>query len=247
MSRPFLISMLIHALAVAAIFSFFEKSSVGLQPNIKKISLNSIKIEKSIQKPKIKKKKEAKHPQKENKEKKPKAKSQKKAKSKELRVKSKKKLKVKSQKRKTRSKAKRAKSKKKLKDKSFKYKVKSRKQKIGNQKPITSNQLPVSNHKSLITNHKPLIAPSANIKAQIYQAINSAKVYPRLAKKMGLQGSVYTCFTVSPGGNVSNITTSGAHAILQRGARQTIDRAKSSFPAVPSVMNICVSINYILQ
>ncbi len=164
--------------------------------------------------------------------KKHKTKSHKKAKSQELRAKSEKKFKAKSLKHKAKSG--------KIKAKSFKHKAKGNKRK-------TSNQLPVTNNQSLITNHKSLITPSPNIKAQIYQAINQAKVYPRLAKKMNLQGSVYTCFTLGPGGNVSNITTSGAHTILQQGARKTINRAKYSFPSVPNRINICISINFILE
>ena len=152
---------------------------------------------------------------------------------------SKKKLKTKSFKHKAKSD--------KPKAKSFKHTVKSSNRKTRKQTQIISNQLPVTNNQSQTTNYKPQTTTSPNIKAQIYQAINSAKIYPHLAKKMGLQGSVNTCFTLNPSGLVSNITTSGAHAILQRGARETIHRAKYAFPHLQKSLHLCVDIHYLLQ
>ena len=277
MSRAFFISIVLHTLAIAAVLYFFKETELYSNNPIKKISLQSIKILKpKVQSKKLKdeSKAESLEPRAKSEEKlkaesfKSKVRSLKqkangsetlvspkkikilkhksKAKSLELRAKSKKKLKAKSHK-KAKSQERRAKSEKKFKAKSLKQKAKSGKikaksfkHKAKGNKRKTSNQLPVTNNQSLIT-------PSPNIKAQIYQAINEAKVYPRLAKKMNLQGSVYTCFRLSPSGNVSNITTSGAHAILQQGARKTINRAKYSFPSVPNRINICISINFILK
>lgn len=46
MSRAFFISLLLHSLAVVLVFSFLKHNSFHTNSNIKKISLNSIKIEK---------------------------------------------------------------------------------------------------------------------------------------------------------------------------------------------------------
>ena len=308
MSRAFFISLLLHSLAVALVFSFLKHNSFHTDSNIKKISLNSIKIEKHQLRAKSEKrakshklKAESLEPKAESKKRveslKPKEKIEDTKPKEEQTLQTKKEPKVEAKreiekeqtpktqtlktptlkavqkpkvvKKKTKSHKRKVKivkpkvQSRKLKAKSSKFKVKRKKYKaqsskfrVGRKKHRAKSSRKKakglkrrvhSKKASQITNYQSPITNSPNIKAQIYQAINEAKVYPRLAKKMNLQGSVYTCFNISPSGNVSNISTSGAHTLLQRGARQTINRAKYSFPNVPNPMHICLTITFTLE
>jgi len=87
-------------------------------------------------------------------------------------------------------------------------------------------------------------ADDSKIKAQIYQAINRSTRVPRLARKLGILGEVYTCFRVAPGKIVSDISTSGGHPILQKEARATINRASYSFPTISHTMHLCINIKW---
>ena len=83
--------------------------------------------------------------------------------------------------------------------------------------------------------------------SKIYKAIQRAKRYPPLAKRLKKEGDVHTCFTILPTKKVINITTTGASKILQRGAYQTILDAKVEFPTPSSKINICLNIKYRLE
>ncbi len=61
----------------------------------------------------------------------------------------------------------------------------------------------------------------------IRESINSNKIYPRRAKRMGIEGVVRVTFDIDSSGNVSNIRTSDAPNIL-RGA--VIRAVRGSFP-----------------
>lgn len=87
-------------------------------------------------------------------------------------------------------------------------------------------------------------AADPNIKAQIYQAIDQSTREPRVARKLGIVGDVYTCFSVYPGKRVSDISTSGGHPLLQKEARATIDRAKHSFPTILQTLHLCINIKF---
>jgi len=87
-------------------------------------------------------------------------------------------------------------------------------------------------------------ADDSKIKALIYQAINNSTRVPRLARKLGILGEVYTCFRVAPGKRVSDISTSGGHPILQKEARATINRASYSFPTISHTMHLCINIKW---
>jgi len=84
-------------------------------------------------------------------------------------------------------------------------------------------------------------------KNKIYEAIQRAKRYPRLAKKLHIQGIVHVRFTLHPNGEVTNIQTSNAHAILKKSARQTIIEASPEFPKTTHKVDISLNIAYKLR
>ena len=277
MSRAIFLSIFLHTLAIALIFTIFKNNNNYSTQNVKKISLSTIKIVKT-------KDVQAENRKNKAKGRKLKAKSSKlkahklpitsnqlpvtrKTKSKELRAKSGlEKLKAKSSKLKAQSlkpkrknrihkatsrkfKAHKAPITKKAKSK--KLKVLSSKLKVKREGRKEKSHMRAKSHlqkqKAQSLKLKAKSSQVTNIKFQIYQAINSAKIYPRLAKKMHQQGRVYTCFTLNTNKTISNLTTSGASSILQKGARQTIKRAKQNFPTVQNPMHLCVTISYTLE
>ena len=84
-------------------------------------------------------------------------------------------------------------------------------------------------------------------KSKIYQAIQRAKRYPRMAKKLGIQGIALVTFTLTTSGKVINIQTSGAKSILLKSAKKTIIEASSSFPRPSQNITISVPISYKLR
>jgi len=68
--------------------------------------------------------------------------------------------------------------------------------------------------------------------SSIRESINSNKIYPKRAKRMGLEGVVRVTFDIDSSGNVSNIRATNAPNILKRAV---IKAVKNSFPvAIPS-------------
>ena len=84
-------------------------------------------------------------------------------------------------------------------------------------------------------------------RSKIYEAIQRAKRYPPLAKRLKKEGVVRTCFDLLPSKEVKNITTSGASRLLQKGAYQTILEAKHEFPNPNQKVRVCLDIVYKLQ
>ena len=81
-------------------------------------------------------------------------------------------------------------------------------------------------------------------KSKIYEAIQKAKYYPPMAKRLKKQGTVKTCFDLLPNKEVKNITTQNANHLLQKGAYQTILNAKVNFPTPPKKVRVCLDINF---
>ena len=130
-----------------------------------------------------------------------------------------------------------------------KYKSKPKKQKTYHKKkPTYLNPQPSTlNPKPSTLNPQPTTpkpTPSyLNLnRSKIYEAIQRAKRYPPLAKRLRKEGVVKTCFDLLPSKEVKNITTSGASKILQKGAYQTILEAKQEFPKPNKKVNICLNI-----
>jgi len=84
-------------------------------------------------------------------------------------------------------------------------------------------------------------------KSKIYEAIQRAKRYPRLAKKLHITGIVKVRFKLHPNGEVTHITTSNAHNLLQKSARNTILEASSEFPKPNTTVTISLNIAYKLR
>ncbi len=158
-------------------------------------------------------------------------------------VKLEKKRKVKSEKLKTKVKPKIKKKKKELK-KIKKHKAKKIVKRKLHHKKITKKTKP---HTPV---SKPQPIPSYKTtyinlnRSKIYEAIQRAKRYPPMAKRLRKEGVVRTCFELFPDKSVQNITTSGASKILQKGAYQTILEAKVEFPNPNSKVNICLNIEF---
>jgi protein TonB len=79
---------------------------------------------------------------------------------------------------------------------------------------------------------------------KIYQAIQRAKTYPLVAKRLNIQGVVNISFTLLPSGKVINLQTYSAHPILQKAAKKTIIKASQNFPKPKSKVNISLKLNY---
>ncbi|MBI4379277.1 MAG: TonB family protein [Nitrospinae bacterium] len=70
-------------------------------------------------------------------------------------------------------------------------------------------------------------------KAMVLVRIEKAKVYPAIARKMGMEGDVFACFTILPDGKVENIEvlpTTSCHELLKSAAVTTIEKAAPYLP-----------------
>lgn len=84
-------------------------------------------------------------------------------------------------------------------------------------------------------------------RSKIYEAIQRAKRYPSMAKRLRKEGIVHTCFELFPNKSVKNITTTGASRLLQKGAYQTILDASVEFPNPSQKVRVCLDIAFKLQ
>jgi len=82
--------------------------------------------------------------------------------------------------------------------------------------------------------------------------INANKRYPSIAKRRGMQGTVWVVFNIQSDGSASEIRASGASKLLRRAAKKAIEK---SFPvSIPSsllskipINNISINIDFRLQ
>ena len=84
-------------------------------------------------------------------------------------------------------------------------------------------------------------------KSGIYKAIQRAKSYPVVAKRLNIQGVVNVSFTILPTKKVVNIKTSGADRVLQNAAKNTIIKASSNFPRPKGRVEVTLNISYNLR
>ncbi len=235
MTKSILISTAVHTALILAVLKFFSVTyHKEKKPAIKKISLKHIVLKKETPKKVIKKELPKPKPILPKKE--------------EIKPIKKKKI-VKKKKKRT------IKKRKKIVKKSLPKTTK----KITNIKPKpipTTNKLPKKVEKTPVVT-QPIqktvskISPKEeyiklNI-SKIYQAIERAKKYPRMAKKLKIQGTVDVYFTLLPNGDVINIKTKNAHKILQKAAYKTIKEASVEFPKPKEKVNIHLKINYVLK
>ncbi len=245
MTKPFVISIAVHAAIILALINFFSVSHQKKDTSkIKKISLKHIVLKKeSVKKsPVVSEKKEEKPKKTEKPKKKSPVKKVKKKKIKKL-VKRKKPIK------------KRKKIAKKI-PKPLPKKTETFKRPT----PAAPSPEPTVQKISKKTETKTAFEPPSqtvvkspkkdyiklNI-SKIYRAIERAKRYPKIAKKLKIQGVVSVSFTILPNGSVTDIKTSGAHKILQKSAYKTIREASAEFPKPDEKTKVKLKIKYILE
>ena len=73
--------------------------------------------------------------------------------------------------------------------------------------------------------------------------IESRKYYPRSARKQGIEGNVDASFRLFKDGEVRDITTSGAHRLLNHAASQAIKKSLP-FPAPPDSIDLPKTIHF---
>ncbi len=105
----------------------------------------------------------------------------------------------------------------------------------------------VKSHKKVLTKKRVSKGERSRFLSKVKRAINSHKVYPKMAKKRGIQGRVKVSFTVTSSGKVTNIKVRGSKLFTK-----TTKRAiNSAFPintkgvALPITLNL--TINYKLS
>ena len=82
---------------------------------------------------------------------------------------------------------------------------------------------------------------------RIIEAIEKAKYYPKIARRMHLEGTVKVSFVLERDGSVHDIIAEGEQGILKKAAKTTIRRASLHFPRPPHRMTISVPIVYRLK
>ncbi len=152
---------------------------------------------------------------------------------------------VKSEKRKVKSEVKKPK----IKPKKVKKLKKIKKRKIHHKKIAKRIKPKISHPKTSTPNPQPSYKSTyINLnRSKIYEAIQRAKRYPPMAKRLRKEGVIHTCFDLFSSGEVKNITTSGASRLLQKGAYQTILDAKAEFPNPSQKVRVCLDIAFRLD
>ena len=90
----------------------------------------------------------------------------------------------------------------------------------------------------------PLAEPQNTDYFSLLQArIESRKYYPRSARKQGIEGSVDVSFRLFKDGEVRDITTTGAHRLLNNAASQAIKKSLP-FPAAPDSIVLPKTIHF---
>ena len=83
--------------------------------------------------------------------------------------------------------------------------------------------------KKVVSKKKTSTAQKRKVINEIRAKIDRNKIYPRIAKKRGMQGSVKVKFTILPNGHVSNINITGKK-VFYRSVRKAIEKV---FPINP--------------
>lgn len=140
---------------------------------------------------------------------------------------------------------------KKIEKKKIKKKKTVKKTKKPKKRVIQKRKQVIKKSKTKPNSFTPKAPPTQNFlllnKDKIYEAIQRAKRYPRIAKKLHIQGVVKVSFILHPNGSVTNIKTSGANSILQKSARKTIIEASPEFPKPTKKVTISLNIAYKLR
>ena len=111
-------------------------------------------------------------------------------------------------------------------------------------KPKKSKRITkTKSHKKASTQKRVSNGEKSRFLTKVKRAINSHKIYPKMAKRRGLQGSVKVSFTITTSGGVTNIILKGSK-LFTKATKRAID---SSFPidtrgvALPITLNLTVN------
>ena len=112
---------------------------------------------------------------------------------------------------------------------------------IQRQKAIASS--PVKSSEKTLAK-APIAEPqNADYFSLLQARIESCKYYPRSARKQGIEGNVDISFRLLKGGEVRDISTSGAHRLLNHAASQAIKKSLP-FPAPPDSIVLPKTIHF---
>jgi protein TonB len=76
--------------------------------------------------------------------------------------------------------------------------------------------------------------------------IESRKYYPRRARKLGIEGDVEVSFVLLQNGEVSDISSTGGHRMLNQAAIKSIRQAMP-LPAPPATLNLPLVVTFSMQ
>jgi len=84
---------------------------------------------------------------------------------------------------------------------------------------------------------------------RIREVVRENLSYPLIARRMGWEGTVIVCFTLTPEGRVENIGVreSSGHEVLDRSALEVIKRAARDFPRPKEKVVLVIPIVYKLE
>ncbi len=96
-----------------------------------------------------------------------------------------------------------------------------------------------------IKSSKKASSKKSNLKflSKLKRSINKNKIYPRMAKKRGIQGSVKVSFTITTSGRVTNIRVNGSKAFT-KATKKAIER---SFPIDTKGVSLPITLNLTLN
>jgi len=83
--------------------------------------------------------------------------------------------------------------------------------------------------------------------AKIQRAVVQNRYYPKIAKRLHIQGEVKASFYLLPSGKIEDLKATGAKKILCKAAKKTILRASQDFPHPKERVKINIPIIYSLK
>ncbi len=82
---------------------------------------------------------------------------------------------------------------------------------------------------------------------RLKKAINTNKIYPKMAKKRGLQGTVHVSFTINSSGKVSNITVKGSKMFIKATKRAILRSFPINTKNISLPLKVNLRLNYTLK
>ena len=82
--------------------------------------------------------------------------------------------------------------------------------------------------------------------AKLLTHIESYKYYPRVAQRRGIEGVVRVSFRLLPQGEIDQLSTSGAHMLLQKAAQAAVQQALPMLSA-PAQITLPYNVSFVMQ